>query len=75
MKSSKSPIHLLIGVILIALSIGMGCFFFGRPDTFFNNTSAGSAIGIASACFVVFAMGVSTIFSYLWSLLPEKKEE
>jgi hypothetical protein len=75
MKSKKSPLNIVLGAALIALSILMVNFFFGREEPFFTNTRAGSFVGIAAACLVVFVIGVSRIFVYFWSLLPEKKVE
>jgi K+-sensing histidine kinase KdpD len=73
MKSKKSPYNIVLGVVLIALSILMFNFFFGRDEPFFTNTRAGSFVGIAASCLVVFVIGVSRIFVYFWSFLPEIK--
>ena len=74
MKNRKSPLNILIGILLIILSIIMWNIFFGREEPFFTNTRAGSVIGIAAACILVFGIGVSRITIYLWSLLPNKNE-
>ena len=66
MKSKKSPLNIVLGAALIALSILMVNFFFGREELFFTNTRAGSFVGIAAACLVVFVIGVSRIFGHCY---------
>lgn len=74
MNNTKSPLNIMVGLILILLSILMVYFFFGREDSFFTNTRAGSAIGIGAACAIVLLVGISRVVSYFWSLLPKADE-
>jgi hypothetical protein len=68
MKSRKSPWNILIGLLLILLSIGMGFVFFELDDKYFTNTRAGSVLGVGLACVLVFVIGVSRIIIYFWSI-------